>query len=62
MDTESKQYTVVISDEATQMLLSQVRFLAQINEAAAIQLINAFLDSASSLSLFPERICGWLIH
>ena len=54
MDTESKQYEVVISDEATQMLLSHVRFLAQVNESAAIRLINAFQESASSLCQFPE--------
>ena len=59
MDTESKQYEVVISDEATQMLLSHVRFLAQVNESAAIRLINDFQESASSLSQFPERN-SWL--
>lgn len=55
MDTESKYYEVVISDEATQMLLSHVRFLAQVSEVAAIRLINAFQENASSLSQFPER-------
>ena len=60
MDTESKQYEVVISNEATQMLLSHVRFLAQVNEAAAIRLINDFQESASSLSQFPERN-PWLV-
>lgn len=55
MDTESKQYEVVISDEATQMLLSHVRFLAQVNESEAMRLISAFQENASSLTQFPER-------
>jgi len=59
MSTESKHYKVVISDEATQMLLSHVHFLAQISESAAMRLINAFQESASSLSQFPERF-PWL--
>ena len=54
MDTESKQYEVVISDEATQMLLSHVRFLAQVNESAAIRLINDFQESASSFWSTPS--------
>lgn len=55
MDRESKQYEVVISDEATQMLMSHARFLAQVSELAAMCLINAFQESASSLMQFPER-------
>ena len=55
MDRESKQYEVVISDEATQMLVSHARFLAQVSELAAMCLINAFQESASSLMQFPER-------
>lgn len=60
MDTESRQYEVIISDEATQMLLSHVRFLAQVSESAAIRLINAFQENASSLSQFPQRN-PWLV-
>lgn len=32
MDSENKRYTVVISDEAMQMLISHARFLAQVSE------------------------------
>lgn len=60
MDSKSKVYKVVVSEEATQMLLSHVRFLAQISESAAARLIDSFQNSASSLSPFPERN-PWLI-
>ncbi len=55
MDRESNHYQVVISDDATQMLVSHARFLAQVSESAAMRLINAFQESASSLTQFPER-------
>ncbi len=55
MDRESKKYEVVISDEATHMLVSHARFLAQVSESAAMRLINAFQESTSSLMQFPER-------
>ena len=56
MDRGSKQYDVVISDEAAQMLVSHARFLAQVSESAAMGLIDAFQESASSsLVQFPER-------
>lgn len=37
------------------MLVSHARFLAQVSEAVAIRLINAFQESVSSLKQFPER-------
>lgn len=60
MDSENKRYTVVISDEATQMLVSHARFLAQISEHAAIRLIETFEVKAKSLEQFPERNL-WLV-
>ncbi|EIW17517.1 MULTISPECIES: hypothetical protein [Pelosinus] len=42
MGSENKRYTVVISDEATHMLCSHTRFLAQVSETAALGLIDAF--------------------
>ncbi len=55
MDTASNQYDVIISDEATQMLVSHARFLAQVSESAAMCLIVVFQESTSSLTQFPER-------
>ncbi len=59
MDSENKKYNVVISDEATQMLVSHTRFLAQVSETAALRLIDAFQQQTRSLEQFPER-SPWL--
>ena len=59
MDSENKKYMVVISDEATQMLVSHARFLAQVSESAAMRLINSFQEHTKSLEQFPER-SPWL--
>ncbi len=55
MGSEGKRYDVIISDEAAQMLVSHARFLAQVSEAAALQLIEEFNEKAKSLEGFPER-------
>lgn len=55
MDSENKLYIVVISNEATQMLISHARFLAQVSEHAAIRLIETFEVKAKSLEQFPEK-------
>ena len=55
MDSGSKKYNVIISDEATQMLTAYARFLAQVSEPAALRLISEFNSKAKSLEEFPER-------
>jgi len=55
MDSGNKRYDVVISGEATQMLVSHARFLAQVSEPAALRLIEVFQEKAMSLEQFPER-------
>ena len=60
MDIENKRYTVVISDDAMQMLVSHARFLAQVSEHAAMELIKDFQVRAKSLEQFPERY-PWLV-
>lgn len=55
METADKPYTVIISAEATQMLVTHSRFLAQVNEKAALDLITEFSEKAKSLEEFPER-------
>jgi hypothetical protein len=53
MDSENKQrYTVIISDEAAQMLVSHARFLAQVSESAALRLIEVFNERVKE----PARI------
>jgi Plasmid stabilisation system protein. len=55
MDSGNKRYDVVISGEASQMLVSHARFLAQVNEQAALRLIEDFQTKAKSLEQYPER-------
>lgn len=55
MDSRNKRYDIVISDEATQMLIFHTRFLAQVSEPAAWRLTEAFQEKAKSLEQFPER-------
>ncbi len=55
MGNESKLHTVIIADEAAQMLISHSRFLAQVSKSAALQLIAEFNEKAKSLEKFPER-------
>lgn len=55
METADKKYTVVISDEAYQMLVSHSRFLAQVSEKAALHFIDEFSEKVKSLEEFPER-------
>lgn len=55
MDSENRQYTVIVSDEAAQMLVAHARFLAQVSEPAALRLIEVFNEKALSLEKFPER-------
>lgn len=61
MDSGSKQYTVVISDEAKQMLISPIRFLAQVSEHAATRLIEDFQVKAKSSEQSPEGN-PWLVE
>ncbi len=55
MPSAGKPYTVVISDEAAQMLVSHARFLAQVSEKASLRLVNEFYEKAESLEQLPER-------
>ena len=55
MDSETRVFTVIISEDASQMLVSHVRFLAQVSEAAAKRLIEDFQSKAKSLEQYPER-------
>lgn len=53
------KYRVVVSEQATQMLVSHVAFLAQVSPDAAERLVQEFEKAAKSLELMPQR-CSWL--
>ena len=59
MQSEIKEYTVIVQDPATEMLVQHARFLAQVSETAAVRLATEFHKKASSLETMPER-CPWL--
>ena len=50
-----KLYKVRITSEATDMLISHSRFIANVSEKAAMQFIEEFNKKASTLEKFPER-------
>jgi len=54
MDDNTK-YAVEISDRARRMLLSHVRFLADVNTSAADRLVDRLMEGIRSLSFMPER-------
>ena len=49
------EYKVIISDRAKQMLGQHIRFLAQVNKAAAVELKKRFIEEFRSLQVFPQR-------
>jgi plasmid stabilization system protein ParE len=55
MDNESNRYTVIVSEDAAQMLVSHARFLAQVSEKAALRLIEDFQAQVKTLEQLPER-------
>lgn len=58
MEQQSK-YRVIVSERATQMLVSHVAFLAQTGPEAAKRLTVDFEKTAHSLEVMPQR-CPWL--
>ena len=58
MEQQSK-YRVIVSERATQMLVSHVAFLAQTSPEAAERLTVEFEKTAHSLEVMPQK-CPWL--
>ncbi|MDD4089299.1 MAG: type II toxin-antitoxin system RelE/ParE family toxin [Tissierellia bacterium] len=50
-----KLYKVRITSEATDMLISHSRFIANVSEKAAMQFVKEFYNKTNSLEIFPER-------
>lgn len=53
------QYKVVVSQRATQMLVSHAAFLAKVSTEAAEKMTQEFEEAARSLETMPQR-CPWL--
>ena len=58
MENQSK-YRVIVSEQATRMLVSHAAFLAQVSPEAAESLTVEFEKAANSLEAMPQR-CPWL--
>lgn len=52
---ENKKYKVIVSDKAKQMLGSHVRFLANVDRKAAVNLKNKIVVVLRTLEEMPER-------
>jgi len=52
---KKKQYRVIVSDRARQMLAGHIRFLAQKSPNASRRTKNELLSAIRSLSIMPER-------
>lgn len=57
MEQQSK-YRVIVSERATQMLVSHVAFLAQTSPEAAERLTVEFEKTAHSLEVMPRDVRG----
>ena len=53
------KYHVIVSEQATQLLVSHAAFLAQVSLEAAERLTAEFEKTAKSLEQMPQR-CPWL--
>ena len=52
---ENKKYKVIVSDKAKQMLGGHVRFLANVDRKAAVNLKNKIMTALRTLEGMPER-------
>jgi plasmid stabilization system protein ParE len=52
---QAEQYKVVVSRQAAGMLVTHARFLAQVSQTAAKNMVDAFEQSAQSLKSMPKR-------
>lgn len=55
MEETIKEYEVIVSERAKQMLVSHTAFLAAVSEAAAERLVSTFQETANSLKKMPYR-------
>ena len=55
MDDEEKHYVIEIHDDANEMLLSHIRFVANVSVPAARKLRTTLLNAMESLMTVPHR-------
>lgn len=52
---DQEEYTVIISDQARRMLVSHIRFMAQVDREAAVSKKEEIMNALYSLRQFPQR-------
>ena len=52
---ETSKYSIIVSERATQMLLSHITFLSQVSLTAARKLVQDFDTQIQSLEFMPMR-------
>ncbi|WP_199614338.1 type II toxin-antitoxin system RelE/ParE family toxin [Paenibacillus alkalitolerans] len=55
MLNENKRHAVIVSERAAAMLVAHARFLANVSEEAAHNLISDFRVAATTLETMPDR-------
>jgi len=55
LSSADKQYNIIISDRAGEILIQHARFLAQVSIKAAEELRTNIIEAARSLQVLPER-------
>ena len=53
---QQNKYRVIVSERATQMLISHAAFLSQVSPEAAERLTAEFEKTANSLEMSPRRL------
>jgi len=57
----NNEYDVKITDTAWEQLLEHARFLVNVSENAASNLVDDLIEKTGTLKQMPER-CPWLSH
>ncbi len=60
MSNAGKDYQVIVSERAAELLVGHIRFVARVSQKAADDLRKKIMKSAKTLEEFPER-GSWLI-
>lgn len=55
MGSTNKQYKVIVSERASDMLVQHTRFMAKVSQQAAEKFRAELVEAAKSLQSFPER-------
>ena len=61
MRDEDNSYNVLITETAWAQLLEHAKYLANVSESAANNLVDEFIKKSATLNSMPQR-CPWMVH